>query len=391
MHNYGRGGVNTIYSSGNDTVDRLGQLNITGNVIPMAWYKTIVRKNGKPNLNAIIILADIVYWYRPEEKRDEATGQLIGYRKKFKSDALQRSYAQIADMYGLTPRQATDAIVELEKIGVIKRDLRTIEVGGRKLNNTLYILLDADKLCEITYPKTVEEAEKRQCDTYPVLSGEGVTIKRDSSDLGMREPVTVNVDTYTQNTTKTSTKISKSIHLSESGRQIERTENEVIVVDPTEKICDEDICKFENKLKNGISFDMAAKKKEMKIAIQVLAGWNDYAQKSDYTELRKSLYVLAVECLIEMATETKICAYGETKVTYKNVIDQINKCCKSANSEIQPLGLFLDMVIERYENANMERQIKNPKSYMKSIIWNNFSTYQVDWEGFFERSYYNNL
>lgn len=391
MSNFGKYESNKIYSSGNETVDKLGQMNITGNVIPMAWYKTIVRENSKPNLNAIIILADIVYWYRPVEQRDEATGQIVGYCKKFKADALQRSYAQIADMYGLTPRQATDAIVELEKIGVVKRDLRTIEVGGRKLNNTLYILLNVEKLYEITFPELVDESEDSQCDTYPVLSGEGVTVESDKTKHKMRESVTVNVDTYTRNTTKTSVGDYSINPSTQKDGQTDGNDSEVVILDSTEKLSEQTILAIEEELVNGIPYDFAIKKKEMKSAIQILAGWNDYAQKSDYSELKKNLYALAVECLIEMATETKICAYGEAKVTYKNVIDQINKCCKSAKSSIQPLSFFVDMTIERYVQANMEKQIKNPKAYMKSVIWSNFSTYQVDWEGFFERSYYGNL
>ena len=59
------------YSTGNKTVDQVGKINFIGNVIPHTWYKTILRENGKPNVNAIIILSDIVYWYRPKEVRDE--------------------------------------------------------------------------------------------------------------------------------------------------------------------------------------------------------------------------------------------------------------------------------------------------------------------------------
>ena len=79
-----------IYSTGNEIVDENAKLNISGNIIPQVWYRTIIRESGKPNLTAIIILADIVYWYKPTEIRDEGTGQVIGVRKKFKSDLLQR-------------------------------------------------------------------------------------------------------------------------------------------------------------------------------------------------------------------------------------------------------------------------------------------------------------
>ena len=68
--------ANPFHSTGSPIVDRMCRLQFTGNVIPAAWYRTIIRDNGKPNLTAIIILSDVVYWYRPVEIRDELTGQL---------------------------------------------------------------------------------------------------------------------------------------------------------------------------------------------------------------------------------------------------------------------------------------------------------------------------
>ena len=52
-------------TSGNEIVDAMGSINISGNIIPAVWYRTITKENGKPYLLAIVILADIVYWYRP--------------------------------------------------------------------------------------------------------------------------------------------------------------------------------------------------------------------------------------------------------------------------------------------------------------------------------------
>lgn len=71
------------FHTGSLTVDQMSRLHISGNIIPVTWFKTIRKATGKPNLNAIIILADIVYWYRPVEIRDELTGELIGLRKNF--------------------------------------------------------------------------------------------------------------------------------------------------------------------------------------------------------------------------------------------------------------------------------------------------------------------
>lgn len=83
------------YSTGNQTVDAMASIQLTGNIIPQIWYKQIVRDNGKPHLLAISILADITYWYRPTEIRDPGSGQFMGFKKKFAGDLLQRSYQQI--------------------------------------------------------------------------------------------------------------------------------------------------------------------------------------------------------------------------------------------------------------------------------------------------------
>lgn len=141
------------YRTGNDTVDRLSRMNITGNIIPATWYQTIRKTTGKPYLNAIVILSDIVYWYRATEIRDEGSGQLIGYRKRFKADLLQRSYQQMANQFGITKRDATNAVVELERLGVIKRIFRTLTINGQLIPNVLFLALNADVLQRLTFPR----------------------------------------------------------------------------------------------------------------------------------------------------------------------------------------------------------------------------------------------
>lgn len=150
--------MNSPFETGSPTVDQMSRLQITGNVIPISWYQTIRKPTGKPNLTAIVILADIVYWYRAVEVRDEQTGQLIGLKKKFKSDLLQRSYQQIAEQFGITKRDATNAIVELEKLGVVRRVFRTQEINGQLCSNVLFLDLDVNVLEALTYPGQAGEA-----------------------------------------------------------------------------------------------------------------------------------------------------------------------------------------------------------------------------------------
>lgn len=123
---------------------------ITGNVIPVEWYQHLTRENGKPHSVAIELLADIVYWYRPLQIRDEASGRLLGYTQKFKADKLQRSYQAFASLYGYTKEQVREALHFLEEKQVIDLEFRHPIIDGIKYGNLLYIGLNVDTLREIT-------------------------------------------------------------------------------------------------------------------------------------------------------------------------------------------------------------------------------------------------
>lgn len=140
-------------TSGNAAVDSMGKINISGNVIPQMWYRTIIKDNGKPHLLAVTVLADIVYWYRPSEVRDEGTGQVTGWKKRFKGDMLQKTYQQYSDLFGESKRSIKAAFDRLEGLGVIKRVFRNVTCSnGIVLNNIMFISLDTDVLYRITYP-----------------------------------------------------------------------------------------------------------------------------------------------------------------------------------------------------------------------------------------------
>lgn len=193
-----------IYSTGNTIVDENAKLNISGNVIPQSWYRTIVRDSGKPHLTAIIILADIVYWYKPTEIRDEGTGQVIAVKKKFKADLLQRSYQQISEQFGISKKEAPNAIIFLEKLGVVRRVFRTVNINGLVVNNVLFLELIVNRLWQLTYPEdsckvppsfdsgwevkqnnelTQNVDKKREHDTYgegaPSLKRERVSLQKE--------------------------------------------------------------------------------------------------------------------------------------------------------------------------------------------------------------------
>ena len=140
-------------TSGNPIVDAMGEINISGNVTPQIWYKTILRENGKPYLLAIAILSDIVYWYRPVEVRDEENEGTIGWRKRFKADLLQKSYRQYAELFGESIRSIEAAMKYLQSIGVITRVPRDVKTeNGAVLYNVTFLQLNVERLYELTYP-----------------------------------------------------------------------------------------------------------------------------------------------------------------------------------------------------------------------------------------------
>lgn len=133
------------------TVIDIGNINLTGNIIPHLWRKYLKFDNGKTDLLAIDILSELVYWYRPTIIKEDSYGGSISYNKKFKSDLLQKSYAELADYSGCSKRQAIDAIVRLEKKGILTRVFRTIETfKGVLCRNVLFIEMHPKALMDIT-------------------------------------------------------------------------------------------------------------------------------------------------------------------------------------------------------------------------------------------------
>lgn len=107
---------------------------------------------------AIVLLSEIVYWYRKSVVRDPQTGEVIHAKKKFKADKLQRSYQSFADQFGFTKRQVRDAIQFLVDEQYITREFRHIKTeGGIIIPNVMFI------------EPVVENIRKITCITVPGL------------------------------------------------------------------------------------------------------------------------------------------------------------------------------------------------------------------------------
>jgi hypothetical protein len=136
----------------NPEVLKMAKINLEGNIIPQQWYRHITYPSGKPNPIAVTLLAEIVYWYRPVIERDPITGEVIGYRKKFKGDKLQRSYQSFADQFGFSKRQVQDAMKRLVELGLIRIEFRNIKTEtGLVLTNVMYVEPVTEEIERITY------------------------------------------------------------------------------------------------------------------------------------------------------------------------------------------------------------------------------------------------
>ncbi|MBA3948268.1 MAG: hypothetical protein H0X37_27430, partial [Herpetosiphonaceae bacterium] len=164
----------------------VGELHLDGNILPHEWFRHLRYPNGKPHTVAMIILSEIVYWYRPRIEKDEQTGRVLGYYKRFKGDTLQRSQPSFAEQFGFTLPQVRLAMDFLEEhAGVIRTELRdVITRGGQRLSNVLFIEVVPERLRAITIPPGIQLEELLHADRSSVeRSVDGQRAKDDPSDL----------------------------------------------------------------------------------------------------------------------------------------------------------------------------------------------------------------
>lgn len=146
--------MSVIEKSGNKTVDRLAEMNIRGNVIPNTWFYTFKNEKGNVNVTALVVLAEIIYWYRPKIER---TTKGEKYVKKFSADLLQKSYGELSEKFGLSKSAIQKNLVYLEEFGVINRIFRNVNTPmNTKISNVMYIKLNEKRLEELTFPTEID-------------------------------------------------------------------------------------------------------------------------------------------------------------------------------------------------------------------------------------------
>lgn len=128
----GRGGSPAISRhTGHPTVDAIGELEreglLYGPIIPPAWNHTILDERGRPYRLAILVLAEIVSWYRPSF--DPKTCK---FKKSFRHDLLNLSRGWLERKVNADRDTISKVLTFLEKkLGAIERVYRD-EGGYRK-------------------------------------------------------------------------------------------------------------------------------------------------------------------------------------------------------------------------------------------------------------------
>src|SRR5690606_34749187 len=128
--------------TGNDIIDSITPMELEGNILHHSWFEheklkfTAASRPKKgeaaperkraatTNLLALVVLSDIIYWYRAVIVRDPETGRMTGVRQKFRGDLLEYNYVKRAEYFGVSDRQLRDAITFLEKAGLITRTIK---------------------------------------------------------------------------------------------------------------------------------------------------------------------------------------------------------------------------------------------------------------------------
>lgn len=203
--------MNENHAQINPACKQMLNCRLTGNITPISWFRNILTGSGKPDVVAIILLSDIVYWYTPMMTRDEHTGDVIGIQQKFQADKLQKTYQEYSDIFGFSKNQIKNAIDNLCDRDLITREFRHIKTGsGLAITNVMYIEPIVDNIVKISNkirsPKKVGGYPPKKLGDIPSKS-EGISPQKDggpppkkSGDLPPKSG-----GTYTKITTKNST------------------------------------------------------------------------------------------------------------------------------------------------------------------------------------------
>lgn len=123
-------------------------------VIYARLCKFIVDKKNHAYLLAIMILCEIIYWFRPKKGSDEP---------KYKGDMLQKQYSYFANLFNASRDMVVKAFNYLEDEDYIHTEFRIIEVDETRLNNRMFIELNIDKVISVLEADEEKDRVSNSC------------------------------------------------------------------------------------------------------------------------------------------------------------------------------------------------------------------------------------
>ena len=176
------------YPIESQTVEEFALIHVTGDIVPVEFFQRIkFPKSGKPDLLAILILSDLLYWYRPIRPRSESTGKLLPWRQKFFGEILRRDYSYFVEKFGATDRQCRDACARLKKLDLIEVLITPTSAGGSLLgfrpkpDAILDLLANPDSRLNVSREKADSRLNVSREKADSRLNVSRLTFKRESS------------------------------------------------------------------------------------------------------------------------------------------------------------------------------------------------------------------
>jgi DNA-binding FadR family transcriptional regulator len=104
------------------------------------------------------LLSEIVYWFRPFREEREL-------KQKFAGETLHLSYKQIEDRFGLSRKQAREALHRLEAADLITIEERGKPAPENSWRKCIFIDLNAPAILEMERLRVLEETDRAPEDT----------------------------------------------------------------------------------------------------------------------------------------------------------------------------------------------------------------------------------
>ena len=103
-----------------------------GNIVPHNWYHNLLRPCGKSDTTSIAILSELVFLHRYNG-----------------STEFQLNFSYFARKFNFGLSQVKDSVVRLEKLCLLKRDLRTVVICGRSFVNEMFLVLNIKNVLKL--------------------------------------------------------------------------------------------------------------------------------------------------------------------------------------------------------------------------------------------------